>query len=63
MPARSKAQRRAMAIAEHHPEQSYYPEMTKMKHGDLHAFAATKEKGLPHHKSSSKKKGRKRSHK
>jgi len=57
MPARSKAQRRAMAIAEHHPEESYYPSMTKMKHSDLHEFASTKEKGLP------KKKGRKRANK
>jgi hypothetical protein len=57
MPAHSKAQRRAMAIAEHHPEESYYPSMTKMKHSDLHDFASTKEKGLP------QKKGKKRSSK
>ena len=63
MPASSKAQRRAMAIAEHHPEQSYHPEMAKMSHKQLHDFAATKEKGLPHRKGSSKKKGHKRSHK
>jgi hypothetical protein len=50
MPAQSKAQRQAMAIAEHSPEKSYYPSMTKMKQKDLHDFAATKEKGLPKHK-------------
>jgi len=60
MPATSKAQRRAMAIAEHHPEKSYYPSMTKMAHGDLHKFASTKEKGLPQHAKKDKKKGRKR---
>ena len=57
MPAKSKAQRRAMAIAEHHPEESYHPSMTKMKHSDLHEFASTKEKGLPN------KKGKKHSRK
>ena len=55
----SKAQRRAMAIAEHHPEQSYYPALTRMSHADLHAKASTKEKGLPHRKSG-RKRGRKR---
>lgn len=61
MPATSKAQRRAMAIAEHHPSESYYPSMTKMRHSDLHDFASTKEKGLPEHsKKGSKKKSRKR---
>jgi hypothetical protein len=59
MPAVSKAQRRAMSIAEHHPEESYYPSMTKMTHKQLHDFASTKEKGLPGHKKGGKKKGRK----
>ena len=59
MPAKSKAQRQAMAIAEHHPSESYYPSMTKMSKSQLHDFAATKEGGLPSHKRG-KKKGRKR---
>ena len=49
MPAKSKAQRQAMAIAEHHPEQ-LNPEnrgLLGMSHEQLHEFAATKEKGLP----------------
>ena len=54
MPAVSKAQRRAMAIAEHHPEKSYHPELVKMKRSDLHKFASTKEKGLPKRKRHSK---------
>jgi hypothetical protein len=58
MPAESKAQRRAMAIAEHHPDESYYPSMTKMSKSQLHDFAATKEKGLPQHKRGAKKKDR-----
>jgi len=58
MPAVSKAQRRMMAIREHHPEQSYYPEI-KMSKSQLHDFASTKEKGLPHRKSG-RKRGRKR---
>lgn len=57
--AKSKAQRQAMAIAEHHPEKSYYPQMTKMKREDLHSFASTQEKGLPKYKRS-RKAGRKR---
>lgn len=49
MPAKSKKQRRAMAIAKHHPEKLYarnkgLKEMSKAK---LHEFAKTKEKGLP----------------
>jgi len=51
MPANSKAQRIAAAIAEHHPEQLYarnkgLAQMTPMQQ---HHFAATKEKGLPRH--------------
>lgn len=57
MPARSKKQRKAMAIAEHHPDE-LYPEnkgMADMSHGQLHDFASTKETKLPmrtskHHK-------------
>lgn len=52
MPAASKAQRIAMAIAEHHPEQLYERNkgMAKMTKEQLHDFAATSEKGLPEHK-------------
>ena len=49
MPAVSKKQRRAMAIAEHDPE-SLYPEnkgLAKMSKKSLHEFAMTKESGLP----------------
>jgi hypothetical protein len=51
MPSTSKAQRRAMAIAEHHPEE-LYPEnkgLADMGKKSLHDFASTKEKGLPEH--------------
>ena len=51
MPAKSKAQRIAMAIAEHHPEQ-LNPEnkgLADMSKKDLHDFASTPEKGLPEH--------------
>ena len=49
MPAKSRAQRVAMAIAEHHPEQLYARNkgLAKMSKKDLHDFASTKEKGLP----------------
>lgn len=49
MPAESKAQRTAMAIAEHDPGALYGRNrgMLKMSHKQLHDFAATKEKGLP----------------
>ena len=51
MPAKSRAQRIAMVIAEHHPEQLYARNkgLTEMSKGQLHDFAATKEKGLPEH--------------
>ena len=44
MPARSVAQRQAMAIAEHHPSQLYKRNkgLLKMTHQQLHDFAATK---------------------
>jgi hypothetical protein len=49
MPATSKAQREAMAIAEHHPEKLKKRNrgMLGMSHEQLHDFAATPEKGLP----------------
>ncbi len=51
MPAESKAQRIAMAIAEHHPEDLYERNkgLKKMTHTQLHDFASTSEKGLPEH--------------
>ena len=49
MPAKSKAQRRAMAIAEHHPEKLYKRNkgLKKMSKSQLSEFASTKEKKLP----------------
>lgn len=49
MPAKSKAQREAMAIAEHHPDQLYARNkgLKKMSKNQLHDFASTKEKNLP----------------
>jgi len=51
MPAVSKNQRIAMAIAEHHPEELNEANkgLAKMSHKDLHDFASTPEKGLPQH--------------
>lgn len=49
MPAVSKNQQIAMAIAEHDPEK-LNPEnrgLLKMKRSDLHDFASTPRKGLP----------------
>lgn len=49
MPARSRAQRRLMAIAEHAPE-SVFPEnkgVLKMSKNQLSDFASTPETGLP----------------
>ena len=48
MPAVSKAQRVAMAIAEHHPDELYARNkgLAKMTHQQLHDFASTPEKGL-----------------
>jgi hypothetical protein len=44
MPAKSEAQRRLMAIAEHHPSQVNKENrgVLSMSHGQLHDFAATK---------------------
>lgn len=52
MPAKSKAQRRLMAIAEHHPSELYARNRSvmKMSHQQLHDFADTKERGLPQRK-------------
>jgi hypothetical protein len=49
MPAKSKKQRIAMAIAEHAPDKLYARNkgMKKMSKGQLHDFASTSEKGLP----------------
>ena len=57
MPSVSVAQRTAMAIAEHHPEQLNKENrgMLKMSHSQLHDFAATKEKGLPRYVAQRKK--------
>ncbi len=57
MPAKSKKQRKAMAIAKHHPSKLYKRNkaLLKMSKRQLHEFASTKEKGLP-----KKKKRRKR---
>lgn len=51
MPARSKDQRIAMAIAEHHPEElsAKNAGLKNMTHEQLHDFASTPEKGLPAH--------------
>lgn len=51
MPAESVAQREAMAIAEHHPEDLYERNkgLADMTHKQLHDFASTSEKGLPAH--------------
>jgi hypothetical protein len=49
MPAKSVAQRQAMAIAEHKPEELYSRNkgLLSMSKSQLHDFAATREKGLP----------------
>lgn len=49
MPARSKKQRRMMAIAEHHPEKlsSKNKGVLKMRKEQLSDFASTKESKLP----------------
>lgn len=50
MPAESKAQRIAMAIAEHHPEDLYERNkgLANMTHKQLHDFAHTPETHLPY---------------
>lgn len=51
MPAVSKAEREATAIAEHQPDQLYKRNagLKQMSHQQLHDFAATSERGLPEH--------------
>lgn len=58
MPAKSKAQRIAMSIAEHSPSKLYKRNagMKKMSHGDLHDFAATKASKLPYKVAAAKRK-------
>ena len=62
MPAKSKAQRRLMAIAEHHPEELFArnKSVAKMSKKQLHEFATTPEKKLPVHKKKRKKRRIKR---
>lgn len=52
MPATSKAQRRLMAIAEHHPSKLHKKNrgVLKMSKGQLSDFASTPEKGLARRK-------------
>lgn len=49
MPAVSKAQRQAMAIAEHHPDKVYKHNkgLLKMSKEQLRHFSSTSEKNLP----------------
>ena len=51
MPATSKRQQMAMAIAKHQPSKLYKKNkgLLKMSKGQLHEFAETKRKGLPEH--------------
>jgi len=53
MPAESKAQRAAAAIAKHHPEELYERNrgLLEMSQEQLSHYASTPEKGLPHKKS------------
>jgi len=57
MPAKSKAQRRAMAIAEHAPSKLYKRNkgLKKMSKKDLSDFASTKESRLPKRKTKKRK--------
>lgn len=52
MPAKSRAQQRAAAIAEHHPEKLYARnrDMLKMSKKQLHDFAKTPRVNLPRKK-------------
>ena len=49
MPATSKAQRKLMAVAAHHPSEVYARNkgVLSMSKDQLHDFASTKEKSLP----------------
>ena len=57
MPAKSKKQQIAMAIAEHHPEETFERNkgMLQMSHQQLHDFASTPRKGLPYSAATPKK--------
>lgn len=57
MPAKSVAERKAIAIAEHSPNKLYDKNkgLLSMTQGQMHDFAATPEKGLPQY--AKKKKG------
>jgi hypothetical protein len=59
MPATSRAQQEAMAIAEHEPGKLYARNkgLLQMSHSQLHDFAATPRKPLPNY-AGKKKKGR-----
>ena len=56
MPAVSKAQRRAISIAEHHPSKLYKRNigLLDMSRKQLHEFASVSEKGLPKRKTKKK---------
>lgn len=60
MPSVSTAERRATAIALHHPEQLFPRNrgLLRMTHAQLRGFARTKETGLPHYAGGQKKKRR-----
>ena len=62
MPALSRNQRIAMAIAEHNPDKLYAKNkgMLSMSHDQLHDFASTPEKGLPQRSNSGLQKGLKK---
>jgi hypothetical protein len=62
MPAKSKKQRKVMAIAEHHPSKLYKRNrgLKKMTKQQLSHYASTKEKGLPQKKRSAASKRRKK---
>lgn len=51
MPARSKAQQKLFAIAEHNPSALHKNNrsLAILPHKTMHDFAATKRKGLPPH--------------
>jgi len=60
MPAKSKAQRRAMAVAAHSPSKLFKRNkgLKKMSKTTLREFTTTNEKGLPAKKTRKKKKGK-----
>jgi hypothetical protein len=51
MPAKSKAQQKLFAIAEHNPSALHQENKSlgKLSHKTLHDFATTSRKGLPEH--------------